>query len=102
MDGSKSRDPDNDPLNYSWKQIGGPSVVLNGVDRSIATFTAPKDISSDTDMTFELRVTDSKNATNTSNVKVTAKYVPPPNQPPTVNASQDQTVNASGYCYFGW
>jgi Tetratricopeptide repeat/PKD domain len=94
LDGSKSKDPDNDPLTYSWKQVGGPSVVLNGADTSIATFTAPTDISSDTDMTFELTVTDSKNATNSATVKVTAKYVPPPNQLPTANAGSDQTVNA--------
>ncbi len=70
------------------------TVTLNGADTSIATFTAPKDISSDTDMIFELTVTDSKNATNTATVKVTDKYIPPPNQPPTANAGSDQTVNA--------
>ena len=32
LDGSKSKDPDNDPITYSWKQIGGPSVTLNGTD----------------------------------------------------------------------
>jgi tetratricopeptide (TPR) repeat protein len=93
LDGSKSKDPDNDPLTYTWKQVGGQSVTLNGADTSIATFTAPKDISSDTDLTFELTVTDSKNATNTATVKVTDKYIPPPNQPPTANAGTDQTVN---------
>jgi tetratricopeptide (TPR) repeat protein len=93
LDGSKSKDPDNDPLTYTWKQVGGQSVTLNGADTSIATFTAPKDISSDTDLTFELTVTDSKNATNTATVKVTDKYIPPPNQPPTANAGVDQTVN---------
>jgi hypothetical protein len=93
LDGSKSKDPDNDPLTYTWKQVGGQSVTLNGADTSIATFTAPKDISSDTDLTFELTVTDSKNATNTATVKVTDKYIPPPNQPPTANAGIDQTVN---------
>ncbi len=94
LDGSKSRDQDNDPLTYTWKETEGTPVVLNGANTSIATFTAPKGISSDTDMTFELTVTDSKNATNTSTVKVTAKYVPPPNQPSIANAGLDQTVNA--------
>ncbi len=95
LDGSKSKDPDSgDTLTYSWVQTAGPTVTLNGADTSIATFTAPKDISSDTDMRFQLTVTDSKNATNSATVKITDKYVPPPNQPPTANASSDQTVNA--------
>ena len=60
LDGSKSKDPDNNPLTYSWKQLGGPSVTLDGVDTAIATFQASKDISSNTDLIFELNVTDSK------------------------------------------
>ena len=93
LDGSKSKDPDKDQLKYSWKQIGGPHVTLNGADQSIATFTAPKDISSNTDLIFELKVTDSKNASNAAIVKVTDKYIPPPNQPPEANAGPDQIVN---------
>ena len=88
LDGSKSNDPDNDSIKYLWKQVGGPTVNLNGADKPIATFTAPKDISSDTDMIFELTVTDNKNATNMTTVKVTIKYIPPPNQPPIANVVQ--------------
>jgi large repetitive protein len=98
LDGSKSKDPDNDPLTYSWKYVGGGGVLLghlNGADKSIATFTAPDGISFDIVMTFELIVTDSKNATNSATVKVTDKYVPtPPNQPPVANAGSEQIVNA--------
>ncbi len=61
----------------------------------IATFTAPSNnISADTTLTFKLTVTDNKNATGVDDVKVTDKYVPPPNQPPVANAGLDQTVNA--------
>jgi PKD domain len=94
LDGSKSKDPDNDQLKYSWKQVGGIVVRLDGADQSIATFTAPKDISSDTVMTFKLTVKDSKNATNRSIVKITDKYIPPPNKPPVANAGIDETVNS--------
>ena len=60
----------------------------------IATFTAPSNISSDTDLTFNLTVTDDKNASNTATVKVTDKYIPPPNKPPIANTGVNQTVNA--------
>ncbi len=87
LDGSKSKDPDNDPLIYSWIQTAGPNVALNGADRTIATFTAPSNnISADTDLIFRLTVRDSKNATGVDDVKVTDKYIPPPHQPSTANA----------------
>jgi len=94
LDGTKSNDPDGDQLNYSWIQTTGPNVTLNGADKPIATFTAPKDISSDTDMLFKLTVTDDKGATNTATAKVTVKYIPPANQSPIANAGTDQTVNS--------
>ena len=95
LDGSKSNDPDNDQIKYLWKQIAGtPAVTINGDDKPIATFTAPSDIASDTDLTFELTVTDDKNGKSTAISQVTVKYVPPPNQPPIVDAGPDQTVNA--------
>jgi len=96
LDGSKSKDPDNgDSLNYLWKQLEGPTVIINGTDSPIATFTVPSDISSDTTLVFELTIKDSKNATSTDDVTVTEKYIPPPNQLPTANAGTDKTVNAS-------
>jgi DNA-binding beta-propeller fold protein YncE len=94
LDGSKSTDPDNDLIKYSWKQIAGPAVTLDGANTAIATFTAPKDISSNTDLVFELTVIDTKNATNTAVAKVTDKYIPPPNKPPIANAGTNQTVNS--------
>ena len=33
-------------------------------------------------------------SSDTTTVKVTDKYVPPPNQPPVANAGQNQTVNS--------
>jgi hypothetical protein len=75
LDGSKSTDPDGDPLTYSWTQTAGPSVNLTGADRAIATFTAPSNISSDTDLAFNLTITDDKNASSTTSLKVTDKYL---------------------------
>jgi hypothetical protein len=98
LDGSKSRDPDGRIVSYLWKQIAGlPVVTLNGTDTAIATFTAPKDISSNTDLIFELTVTDSKNAKSVSTVKVTDKYIPPPSQhpPKTGEGGKTNTVTAT-------
>ena len=81
LDGSASKDPDGDPIRYSWVQTAGPSVNLTGADRDITTFTAPSNIYSDTDLAFNLTVTDYKNTSSTTIVKVIDKYVPPLNQP---------------------
>ena len=97
LDGSKSKAPDGTITSYLWKQIGGPNVTLNGPSMSIATFTAPKNISSDTDMIFKLTVIDNKNASNTADVKVTDKYVPPPHRPPISNPGTNQTVNTGQF-----
>jgi bifunctional chitinase/lysozyme len=64
LDATKSKDPDGDPIGYSWIQTGGPDVTLNGADTSIATFTAPSDLPSNVPLAFKLTVTDSKNASN--------------------------------------
>ena len=95
LDGSKSKDPDNDNLAYSWKQTAGPTVKLDGTNSPIATFTAPSNISADTTLGFKLTVKDDKNATGTADVKIADKYIPPPNKPPIANAGADQTVNAT-------
>ncbi len=57
LDGSGSRDPDEDyPLTYRWTQSGGPPVTLSAVDVVSPTFVAPSDPAV---LTFTLTVTDS-------------------------------------------
>ena len=94
LDASKSKDLDNDPLTYAWKQTGGPPVVLNNANTSIATFTAPSNISANTVLAFRLTVKDSKNTTGIDDTTVIDKYTPPANQAPIANAGADQIVNA--------
>jgi hypothetical protein len=56
-------------LAYQWTQTGGPAVVLNNADTSVATFTAPE--SADLTcvaLTFQLTVTDPCGATVTDTV----------------------------------
>ncbi|MDD3732293.1 MAG: Ig-like domain-containing protein, partial [candidate division Zixibacteria bacterium] len=54
LDGSGSYDPDIEPLNYSWVQIGGPVVTLSSTTDPMPTFTpaAPENY------LFELTVDD--------------------------------------------
>lgn len=74
LDGSKSKDPDNDPLVYSWKQVGGSSVILNAANTAIPSSTAPT-VSSNSTLEFSLTVKDDKGAesTNPAIVSVTMK-----------------------------
>ena len=49
LDGSGSSDPDGDPITYSWRQIGGPTVQLSNPQSPNPTFTAPSPAPSETD-----------------------------------------------------
>ena len=39
LDGSKSSDPDNDPITFLWEQTSGPPVTLDGKTAAVAHFT---------------------------------------------------------------
>jgi len=63
LDGTASKDPDLDTLEYSWKKIdkeGESPVTLDNANKSIATFTAPSNLESDSTLTFELTLNDGK------------------------------------------
>jgi len=68
LDGSKSRDPDNDTIIYSWMQIGGPRLELNDTNKPAIRFTTPKNISAPLHLVFKLAVTDDKGLTSTPDI----------------------------------
>lgn len=70
LDGSSSHSPDGKPISFSWTQIAGPTVVLNGTETSKATFIAPNVFSSTT-MFFKLIVLDTTGMSDSAIVKVT-------------------------------
>lgn len=65
-------DTDGTIVSYVWTQISGMPVTLSNANTAQATFTAP-DVTTDTELTFKLSVTDDKDATTEDTVTVTVK-----------------------------
>ncbi len=76
LDASDSRDPNGDPISFSWRQVAGPSVVLDETFSLRLEFFPPITGT----YTFELTVTDDKGLKSIDNVTIvvdySAKFVP--------------------------
>ena len=57
LDASDSNDPDNDRLEFSWRQTAGPTVKLDDPNNAKPKFTAPV-VDEQTVLTFQLTVND--------------------------------------------
>jgi len=88
LDASASSDPEGDPIIFNWTQISGPSVTLAGANSANPTFTAPQRTSNAQVLEFEVRVTDSFDASDTATVQITI----PANQLPLADAGPDQNI----------
>ena len=71
LNGSSSSDADNDPLSYSWVQVGGPSVDMSINNTPIFTFTP----TSAGTYSFELTVNDG-NESSTDSVAINVSEEP--------------------------
>lgn len=89
LDASASSDPDGDAIIYNWTQVSGPNVTLTGANTAAPTFTAPQRTNSVQTLEFEVRVTDTFDASDTATVMITI----PANQQPLANAGPDQTLS---------
>jgi hypothetical protein len=106
LDGTASKDPDDDPLTYSWVQTAGPNITLNNAKTSTPSFVAPK-VPPDATLVFNLAAKDDKGAT--SNDFVTVDVIGEskkelPNHPPiannqTITTSVDKPVNITLTAY---
>lgn len=76
-------------ITYQWTQTAGPPVNLNGANTANATFVVPA-VTNDTELTFQVTVTDSLGATASTGVTVTAFHI---NRLLATTASANQTVN---------
>ncbi len=63
LDGSKSNDPDGEPITYQWTQTAGPEVALMNNAAAQPTFVAPS-VVADTTLTFQLTVSDGKGSSS--------------------------------------
>lgn len=82
-------DSDGSIASYTWVQTAGPAVTLATPNAASTTF-ATTPVSANTTLSFKLTVQDDHGAVASSNLNVT--LTPVPNQPPVVNAGQNQTV----------
>ena len=86
LDGSLSSDPDvgDSITSYSWSQVSGPPVQLNGASTVVPSFVA---VDNGT-FVFSLTVTDTEDLTGEDTVEITTRNVVP-----SVTAGEDQVAN---------
>ena len=91
LDGSASSDSETSNLAYSWQQVdsSGYTISLNDASTATPSFTAPNSVAADTDLIFQLTVTDSLGKSSDANVTITVLY----NNPPEANAGSNQEVD---------
>ncbi|MDF1554168.1 MAG: PKD domain-containing protein [Deferrisomatales bacterium] len=87
LDGTRSFDPEGQPLTYGWLQTAGPGVALTGATTVNATFAAPG--TDGASLRFELTVVDAVGLSGAATVTVN---VSAGNLPPVADAGQSQTV----------
>ena len=72
LDGTRSSDPDLDPLRYQWTQVSGPAAVLSNGSSAQPSFT-PTDAMAGATLTFQLIVEDGLASSAPDQVAVTVR-----------------------------
>ena len=86
-------DSDGNISSYLWSVDDTSTITITTGDAAILRYTASQ-VSSDTQVTFTLTVTDDDGATASATYDVTVNNVPVPNQSPTISSiTGDTTIN---------
>lgn len=92
LNGSGSRDPENEALTYLWTQVSGPTIAIANADMANAAIQLGA-TQTDVAYSFSLKVTDPEGLSATDSVTVTNK-ADTPNQAPVVSVAATATVEA--------
>jgi hypothetical protein len=92
LDGSKSSDPDEDKLSFTWTQKDGPDAKLSDKEDVSPSFMSPN-IDKVTEMTFELTVEDTNGTKSLDDVKITV--TPPAANEDQADANKDTDNDAN-------
>jgi hypothetical protein len=72
LPGGNSADPEGGALIYSWRQLSGPDAELSDASVAEPIFVAPQ-VDDDTELVFELTVTDDQSLTDADVVTITVR-----------------------------
>ncbi len=89
LSASATVDPEGDTITYSWAQISGTPVTLQGSGVSVSFFTPELFTNTPAPLTFRVTATDSRGAAATDDIIVTVSNV---NLPPVVSAGSNVTI----------
>ena len=85
-------DPDGHTLTYAWQRNSGPQVSIADNSALSTTFTAPQ-VPGDRTVNLTLEVSDTDSTSEMVSVRIRDSVSPSSNDPPTVEAGPDQTVD---------
>ncbi|MCX7957557.1 MAG: PKD domain-containing protein, partial [Deltaproteobacteria bacterium] len=91
LNGLKSKDPDKDPISFTWYQKSGTPVIISGYNNSIAQFIAPLQ---EGEIVIGLIVNDGKTNSVPDEVKIFVQASG--NRSPVANAGPDIVVFGGG------